>query len=74
MSEDCYFFWDDDDVLYEDRKVYMQCMRCYNDKDKPNYRKGIMWSAKGGYPNIEIRCNCGEIIHSPKQDEDEIFF
>ena len=65
MSEDCYFFWDGEDVSYGDRKVYMQCVECHKESGK-----GIFWPARSGYPDIELRCNCGKIIHSPKQDED----
>lgn len=60
MSENCYIYWDDEEIL--DRKVYLQCESCFEQN-----KKGFLWQAKNGYADIDIICSCGKIIH--KKDD-----
>lgn len=59
MSEDCYIYWDGEDVPEEDRYIYMQCTECHKKNNK-----GTLWLAKYGYGNWTVGCNnCPKIIH-----------
>ena len=62
MSEDCYIYWDNDDVKEAERKIYWQCVKC-----QENNHLGIAkWRAAWGYGNVTIRCKCGNLINENK--------
>jgi len=58
-SENCYIFWDGDDVTENERGIYFQCTECHEKNGK-----GKLWSAKSGYPVCDIHCEfCKKLIH-----------
>jgi hypothetical protein len=59
VSEDCYIYWDGEDVPEENRYIYMQCTECHI-----NNKKGTKWAAQYGYGDYSIAChNCQKLIH-----------
>lgn len=59
MSEDCYIYWDGDNVPEDEKYIYFQCTECHK-KDE----KGKLWKAQYGYGNWSIGCNtCQKVIH-----------
>lgn len=65
MSECCYIYWDDDDIL--ERQIHVQCQECF----KKNHL-GRIWPADFGYGVTKIKCcHCGHIIHEGADEEDQ---
>lgn len=67
MSENCYF-WTDDSIPTEERKVSVLCEQCH--LRHPEI-KGWFWEgSRLGYGPFDFICNsCGFVVHSaPKEN------
>lgn len=59
IIEDCYIYWDDENVPEDDRYVYYQCVECH---DKNGL--GLLWPKTNGYVS-NTRCwHCDKIIYN----------
>jgi hypothetical protein len=69
MSDNCYF-WIDESIPHEERKISVFCIKCRNEK-RPDI--GWFWEgAKLGYgPFNFICCICGHKIHPVEKEIDE---
>lgn len=64
MSEDCYIYWDGDEVAESERRIHIQCVECHTTN-----KKGIRWSAQMGYGPKVICCQCQRVIHQGDNEE-----
>jgi len=58
MSEDCYIYWDGEEVPEAQRTIHVQCADCHK-----NNKKGVRWSALMGYGPTVRCCTCDHVIH-----------
>lgn len=58
MSDDCYFYWDGDEVPENERKIYWQCTEC----NEENGKGAVKWRAEWGYGKT-LKCQCGRWIN-----------
>ena len=59
IKEDCYIFWDGEEVPEEDKAIHLQCKKCFESN-----QKGFRWSKDLLYGKNEIKCSlCDAIIY-----------
>lgn len=62
-KNNCYVFWDGDNIKDYERKVYIQCEECH----KKN-KKGFKWAKEFLHGILEIKCSlCDTIIYKKEK-------
>ena len=59
MKKNCYIYWDGEEIHPKERKIYIQCEKCF-----AKNKKGVQWGSSLFYGRYEIKCNlCNTIIY-----------
>lgn len=67
MSNDCYFFIDEN-VPIEQRKILVLCVECHDSK----MPQGMFYQgSKEGYGPFNYKCcQCGKLVHQARDNEE----
>lgn len=60
-GQNCYVYWDGDEVPEAERRIHVQCSACQQQNGR-----GLFWPAWAGYGDKQIVCECGAVIN-PKR-------